>query len=75
MLRFRVSGPARLWKLELSVKERVKGVRVAWRVTLLGQGKQVWEREASWEGDRGCGACLRHNNTIHWAQTWVLTPL
>lgn len=24
---------------------------------------------------RGRAACLRHNNTIHWVQTWVLTPL
>lgn len=23
----------------------------------------------------GRAVCLRHNNTIHWAQTWVLTPL
>ncbi len=24
---------------------------------------------------RGWAACLRHNNTIHWVQAWVLTPL
>lgn len=45
-------GPGRLWKLELSVKEWA-GYRLwcggwwGWRcrggVTLLGQGKQVWE--------------------------------
>lgn len=46
---FRVSGPARLWKLELSVKERAKGVQ-EWRergATLLGQESQVWGGQAS----------------------------
>lgn len=81
MLRFRVSGPARLWKLEPSVKERAKGVQ-EWRergATLLGQESQVWGGRrvefGDMDGDPGCGVCLRHNNTIHWAQTWVLTPL
>lgn len=60
MLMFRVSGPARLWKLELSVKERAKGVQ-EWRergATLLGQESQVWGgagelSSGTWMGTRG----------------------
>lgn len=40
----------------------------------LGAGGK-WGQHSS-DGHRvELGLCLRHNNAIHWAQTWVLTPL
>lgn len=58
----------------MGARGRGEGVyTIGTREASLGQGGELSLGDL--DGGRGCSACLRHNNTIHWAQTWVLTPL